>query len=304
MFKHKKYLLILACAVALSTWFALKYTEGTGEEARILFVGDMFFDRQIRTVISDKGENYIFNCLHNYLKEFDLVVGNLEGPVTDNPSVSEGSEIGSPQNFVFTFPPLTAKLLYKNNVNVVSLGNNHIGNFGGEGIASTHQYLDQAGIKYFGGVLGNEPILKKTVSGINFSFIGYNQFGGKSAGQVALDIKSEKMRDENKNIKVVVFAHWGEEYTVPTEHMKQTAKLFADSGADLIIGAHPHVIQESERVGETLVYYSLGNFIFDQYWNKEVSTGLGVVATFSKNNLSISEQKFDIKRTGQTCLQN
>lgn len=304
---YKKYFAILGVLIII--FFGVLYTlvtnlDGAKKEAQILFVGDMFFDRQIRKVISNKGGDYIFDCLDNYLKEFDLVVGNLEGPITDNPSVSLGSEIGSPQNFVFTFPPLTAKLLHKNNVKVVSLSNNHIGNFGGEGIAATHKYLDQAGVKYFGGILGNEPILRKTVSAINFSFVSYNQFGGKNSEQVAQDIKSEKTNQRKENRKVIVFAHWGEEYTAPTEHMKQTAKLFADSGADLIIGAHPHVIQESEKIGDTLVYYSLGNFIFDQYWNKEVSTGLGVVATFSKNNLSISEQKFEIERTGQTCRQN
>lgn len=295
---------LLIGVVLLLFWLGLDLAKYSNRQnsATLLFIGDMFFDRQIRKVISNKGEDYIFDCLHNYLKEFDLVVGNLEGPITDNRSVSLGSEIGSPQNFVFTFPPLTAKLLHKNNVNVVSLGNNHIGNFGGEGITATHKYLDQAGVKYFGGILGDEPILRKNVSGIDFSFVSYNQFGGKSSEQVAQDIKSEKTGSKKQNRKVIVFAHWGEEYTVPTEHMKQAAKLFADSGADLIIGAHPHVIQESEKIGETLVYYSLGNFIFDQYWNKEVATGLGVVATFSKNNLSISEQKFEIERAGQTCL--
>lgn len=301
MFRHKKYIVVLIGLVVLSTWLFFEYTKSTSE-AKILFVGDIFFDRQIRKVITDKGEDYILGCLGDYLKEFDLVVGNLEGPITDNPSVSLGSEIGSPQNFVFTFPPLSAKLLYKNNIRVVSLGNNHIGNFGQAGIASTYEYLDRAGVEYFGGVSGNEPILRKNINGIDFSFIAYNQFGGKSKEQVASDIKSEKMGEKKQKRKVVVFAHWGEEYTVPTEHMKQAAKLFAESGADLIIGAHPHVIQESERVGETPIYYSLGNFIFDQYWNKEVSTGLGVVATFSKNNLSLGEQKFEVKRSGQTCL--
>lgn len=78
--------------------------------ARILFVGDMMFDRYIRQVGYNKGEDFIFSCIGDFLKDSDLVVGNLEGSITDNPSISMGSEIDTPDNYVFTFPPSTAEL--------------------------------------------------------------------------------------------------------------------------------------------------------------------------------------------------
>ncbi len=280
--------------------FAIIQVKESPRPVKVLFVGDMFFDRQIRQVIARQGEGQVFGCVSNFLKEFDLVVGNLEGPITDNPSVSLGSAIGSPQNFVFTFPPSTAKLLAKNNIRAVSIGNNHIGNFGHEGLTSTRKYLDKAGVAYFGGIEGDEDILRKEVRGVPFVFMAYNQFGGEDPLHVASRIKLE--RAKNQKAKIIVFAHWGEEYVGPTDHMRRSAKLFAESGADLIIGAHPHIIQEREMFGETPVYYSLGNFVFDQYWNKEVSTGLGVIASFDDQDLKTDTRKFDLHRSGQTCL--
>lgn len=108
------------------------YFLSQNQEAKILFVGDMFFDRQIRKIIYSKGEDYIFSCVHDFLKEADAVVGNLEGPITEKASISLVSQPGDSNNFTFTFPTITAKLLAKNNIKIVSLGNNHIGNFGKE----------------------------------------------------------------------------------------------------------------------------------------------------------------------------
>ncbi len=292
--KTKFFLVCLAITFVALGFFAYQ----KNSKAKIIFVGDMFFDRQIRKVIYAKGEDHVFSCIHDFLKEADVVVGNLEGPITENASVSLLSQVGAPDNFIFTFPTITAELLAKNNIKIVSLGNNHIGNFGREGIASTHKYLQEAGVEYFGGLSGNEPIHQTKIGGQKISFIAYNEFGGESAQKVAEKIKSEKAAGQ----KVIVFAHWGEEYIAPVARVKKAAKLFAESGADFIVGAHPHVIQNSERVGDTQVYYSLGNFIFDQYWNKEVSTGLVLELNIKGDDMSIIEHKVSINRDGTTCL--
>src|SRR5262245_30399393 len=90
--------------------------------AEVLFGGDMMFDRTIRTTIEQKGGDYIFSCLDDILFSNDLVVANLEGPITQNASVSQNSQMGDGNNFTFTFPPSTAALLYKHNVRLVNLG--------------------------------------------------------------------------------------------------------------------------------------------------------------------------------------
>src|SRR3954463_6930781 len=76
----------------------------TDSRPHVLFVGDLMFDRSIRTAMRANGDDYIFSCIDGTLQKADLVVGNLEGPITESASRSVGSKVGSPDNFVFTFP--------------------------------------------------------------------------------------------------------------------------------------------------------------------------------------------------------
>lgn len=276
----------------------------TGREAKILFVGDMFFDRYIRQVGNSKGGDFIFSCISDFLKDSDLVVGNLEGPITDYPSVSMGAEADSPESLTFTFPLSTAKLLADNNIKIVNLGNNHIGNFGNAGTASTKKYLDEAGVDYF----NNDKIYRTEIASTKISFISYNEFalpaeasvkvGGDSLAEVAQEISSEKANRQ----MVIVYAHWGDEYSDVPARTKNAAALFAKSGADLIIGSHPHIILPQENIGNTAVYYSLGNFIFDQYWNKDVSAGLVIEVNTKGKSLSLTEHRVSLNGDGRTCL--
>ena len=270
-------------------------------EARILFVGDMFFDRQIRFVSSMQGSTFPFSCIEPLLQSADLVVGNLEGPITANPSVSFGTIPGSPNNYRFTFPTTTATMLYRHNIRVVTLGNNHILNFGWSGLASTHTHLDAVGVGYFGGVAGNEPVYEVSVDGVPLSFVSYNQFGGSSPGAVANTIDAEK----KKGNEVLVFAHWGVEYSTSTATMRSIATLFAVNGAAAVIGSHPHVVGVHEQIASTTVYYSLGNFIFDQYFSSAVMHGLVVLLTISKDGvIGVQEYPTELERDGRTCLAN
>jgi poly-gamma-glutamate synthesis protein (capsule biosynthesis protein) len=224
------------------------------------------------------------------------VIGNLEGPITENVSVSMLTMPGGDDNFTFTFPTITAKLLADYNIKLVNLDNNHIGNFGPEGIDSTKKYLNEAGVNY----IYNENIYRTELGGQKISFISYNEFGGESAQKVASQISSEKAKGQ----MVFVYAHWGDEYVEVPQRVKDIANLFVKSGADLIIGSHPHIILPSQKINNTLVYYSFGNFIFDQYWNKDVSTGLVLEVNISGGKLNIIEHKVSLNRDGRTCLIN
>jgi poly-gamma-glutamate synthesis protein (capsule biosynthesis protein) len=272
--------------------------EATTTPLRILLVGDMFFDRFIRYQMSTEGSDYPFACIDPLFKSVDFVVGNLEGPITSNNSISLGSIPGSAHNYVFTFATTTAEVLARHNVRAVSLGNNHILNFGRDGMAQTHTYLDQAGVGYFGGVAGDEPIYR-VEHGARLSFIAYNQFGGASADEVA-----ERIREEAQlGRMVIVFSHWGTEYSTSVEDTRPAALLFAESGASAIIGSHPHVVGQHEMLGDVPVYYSLGNFIFDQYFSSATQHGLALLLTIDTNkSISIQEYPVELERTGQTCL--
>ncbi|MBY0538914.1 CapA family protein [Patescibacteria group bacterium] len=269
-------------------------------DANILFVGDMFFDRHIRKTIETVGADFVFSCIYPLLSRADFVVGNLEGPITDNASVSSGTTPENLDHFRFTFPPSVAESLKRNNISVVSLGNNHIANFGREGIQRTKEYLDASGVAYFGGLSGDEPVYRKDAHGIPLSFVSYNQFGGSSDTDVADVIRLEKSVGRT----VLVYAHWGEEYSSTTPQMKVSAKLFAEAGARAIIGSHPHVVLEREDIGNTVVYYSLGNFIFDQYWNDDVSHGRAVllhIPVETDRKISITEYSTIAQTDGRVC---
>lgn len=274
---------------------------GTSSKQQItfVFVGDLMFDRHIRKMARLNGEDHILSCVSLLLQNADITVGNLEGPITNNVSVSEGSIVGSSNNFQFTFPLSTAPLLRRHGFDVVSLGNNHIGDFGTEGAEQTRASLDAAGVAHFGGLTGNEPIHRASMYGTDLSFVAYNQFGGDAPTIVAERIQAEQAAGRT----VIVFAHWGEEYVPPTPRVREIARSFVAAGAALVIGAHPHVIQESEIIDGVPVYYSLGNFVFDQYWNQEVSAGLLLQATFtpSEGSWEFKETRVRMLKNGKTC---
>lgn len=248
-------------------------SEEVKPEAKILFVGDMMFDRYIRQEQNKNGNEFVFDKVKNLLSGEDLVVGNLEGPITDNISKSVGTEFGSRENYIFTFNPEIAKTLFQENIKSVNIGNNHIFNFKEGGVEQTKKYLDGASIKYFGNVGHDERNIGMEINEINVGFVNYNQF---SQIDVAQTLKSIEEMKKRSNL-VIVYAHWGMEYEKNAlEKTKELARQFVDAGADLVIGSHPHVVQEKEEYKGKMIYYSLGNFIFDQYFNPDATQGLAV----------------------------
>lgn len=271
----------------------------TSAQVSLLFVGDMFFDRSIRQVAQRRGGEYLFSCIDNELQSADMVVGNLEGPITGHPSVSVGTPEGSDNNYVFTFPTSTAQLLAAHNVRAVTIGNNHINNFGAEGIESTGQFLRHAGVGYFGGIRSNEPVYRITINNLPVSFVSYNEFGGMSPEKVAGVVSSEYAQGRT----VIVYAHWGDEYSTSTVRLRPIAQMFVHAGARLIVGSHPHIVLPHETIDGTPVYYSLGNFIFDQYWDERVRTGLMLDVALSQNSVRVAEKSVHLNKDATTCME-
>lgn len=272
--------------------------------AQILFVGDLMFDRGIRYYADKAGSNeFIFEKIRPQLLNQDLVVANLEGPITENKSRSLGTVPGSANNYIFTFDPSLAKTLYYQNIGLVGLGNNHILNFGNAGLESTKEYLKEAGIDYFGGPDTDKSIIK-TIDGIKIAFVNYNEFSGSLALEQSQTI-SEIQKLKGKADFIVVFCHWDVEYqTEPTEATKTLAHQFVNAGADLIIGSHPHVVQITETYNNKKIYYSLGNFVFDQYFDENVRKGLGVILKVNPRDKSVQfeEIHFYLDSGGQTSI--
>lgn len=304
MKETSKWFSIGAVGVLLPYFLLSAYTDGEISalrivpQARVLFVGDMMFDRYIRTVMERHGGDYVFSCSGSLFLHMDTVVGNLEGPITDTLSVSKGSVAGSSDNFVFTFPPMVAALLSEYNVGIVTLGNNHIGNMGWDGVATTKEHLSREEVGFFGGLAGDEPVHRQEIGRVPLSFVGYNEFGGNSARYVAELVQQEYELGR----VVVVYAHWGDEYVDSSARLRPIADLFIESGAALVVGSHPHVVLGSEEIKGVPVYYSLGNFIFDQYWDESVTRGLALETYFSRAGVKkVVEHPVELMSDGRTC---
>lgn len=277
--------------------------ESGKKPAAILFVGDLMFDRYIRQTMEKRGQDFILQKAQAILQGNDLVVGNLEGPITSNASVSVASKMGERNNYIFTFDPSIGNLLTKEHIGLVSLGNNHITNFGSEGIAQTRSALAASAVRSFGDPEnGGRDVAVEKIAGRTIAFVNYNQFASGS-GETALDaVRSAKALASDI---VVVYAHWGTEFVLePEEVIKNLAHAFIDAGADAVIGTHPHVIQSKETYQGKMIYYSLGNFVFDQYFDTNTKKGLAVKMVIDEHAAIKFEEFFvQMQPNGQTVAE-
>lgn len=271
------------------------------EPISLLFVGDIMLDRTIRKDGESTTYSNLFSCLTEEFSKHDEVIGNLEGTITNFKSISRDASYESPESFRFTFDPEAVESLVSIGLSIVSLANNHIRDFGDEGIRQTIQNASTLNLTTFGNPQeGNQRYTIKNIKETRIAFIPYNQFFG-TAEQTYTDLKQVETLSDIQ----IIFAHWGDEYVAAREDTKLLARSFVDKGADLIIGAHPHIIQENELYKNTPIYYSLGNFIFDQYWEESVRTGLALVVNITnKKNISITELFTESKRHQGTCFKN
>ncbi|GMU74080.1 MAG: hypothetical protein AMXMBFR44_2790 [Candidatus Campbellbacteria bacterium] len=257
------------------------------EPVVIGFGGDLMFDRYIRQKAELLGYDAILAPLAPLFSSHDVVVANLEGSVTTFESVSQGSKPLEQNNYVFTFSPKTVEALTSANIGVLSLANNHVFNFGNPGLSQTKQHLSDVGLSYFG-----EPFAQthhiQDIRGTRIGFVGFNEFFPPGKDDVVATIRSLATTTDF----VVVFTHWGYEYTnEPNEYQKALAREFIDAGADFIVGGHPHVIQTRETYNGKDIYYSLGNLVFDQYWNDNVRCGLFVTLSINPEDFSYTTKE-------------
>lgn len=267
----------------------------------LLFGGDIMLDRYIRTVIRRSGGDFVFHPLAETLEGADMVIANLEGPITDHASVSEQSIIGEAKNYVFTFDPENASLLKRKRIGIVNLGNNHILNFREDGARQTEDYLRKAGVEYFGSPLaGGSRALIRTFRGVRVAFVNYNQFMRGGQEKAFEDLRTVRPQAD----VVILYTHWGREYVPVLPAVRELAHRFVDAGADVIIGSHPHIVQEQEAYHDKTIYYSLGNFVFDQYAEPATQSGLLVSMAIDPvtHALSFHDIPIAIKKNGQTML--
>ena len=244
----------------------------------LLNFGDAMFDREVKNVMNQGIDpfEYIKGIEGNFLKGVDYISLNLEGPITSTNQCQKKS-------YCFKFEPKIANLLSWNNINIVNLANNHIFDCYEQGIEDTKEYLDALGVDYFGQADLSNSYVVKELNEKKIAFLGIDQTITPIAMDHFYDLIKQLKEDNNY---VVVNIHWGYEYSFsPSKIQKQTAYNLIDSGADVVIGHHSHVVQPVEIYNNRAIFYSLGNFIFDML-TKETNEGIGVGVVLDENNYS------------------
>lgn len=269
---------------------------------RILFGGDMMFDRWIREKAMKRGNAFVFDGVRDEIRAHDLTVANLEGPITDKPSKSIASAIGSRENYIFTFDPSWAATLAEEGIGPVSLGNNHILNQGQEGIELTKGFLETSGVPYFGDPTADDRISIQDIRGMKIAFVSYDEFVPGEKEHAFDDIAKGKAASDF----VIMYAHWGSEYLPVRDDVRSLAHAFVDAGCVAVIGSHPHIIQESETYAGKTIYYSLGNFIFDQYEREDTKHGILVSMTIDPTTkiLSYRDIPIELHTNGGTTIRS
>lgn len=223
----------------------------------ISFVGDVSLDS------IDAKKNILADEIVNIFKSSDILVGNLENPVTES-------------NCQRDFLPVPLKTGEKSievlkHFTILNLANNHIFDFGLDGFNDTRDFLEKNNILYLGAgineheanlplqVVGNNACKIAVLSGTRWCNAGANKPGTSLFQESAKKIMALK----EKGFFIVYYPHWGYEFVLlPPPDVRKHAKKMIDLGVDLIVGTHPHVIQGFEKYKGKLIFYSIGNFIF------------------------------------------
>jgi poly-gamma-glutamate synthesis protein (capsule biosynthesis protein) len=262
--------------------------DGSGSMA-ICFTGDVLLDRGVRKMIERVGIDSVFSDVKPLFQSCDAVVINLENPVTKRVSPLN-------KKYVFRAEPEWLPALRKHGITHAAMANNHTIDQGREGIADTYKNLRASNIVPIG--YGNnqqeacKPSLVKK-NGVKVALFNSfllrvegwmlleNEKGICQASAEQLSGSIKAFKSANPDYWVVAMLHWGVEYQKePSQRQRKEAHLLVDSGADAIIGHHPHVIQGKEIYKGKPIFYSLGNFMFDQK-ESDRSTGLAVSLSFS-----------------------
>lgn len=271
-----------------------------GEDTlRILFTGDVLLDRGVRKQVELVGADSIMSGVRGLFLSEDAVIINLECPLS-----SKSHPVS--KQIVFRADTIMASALKRNGVTHAALANNHSIDQGFSGLEETFNSLTNTGIEVIGyGKNYSQRIAptivskgKTQVAIFNNNAVPIENWPKVSAAKPdILNISVDSLCAEIKRYKhscpehqVVVFIHWGTEFsTTPNFSQRIEAMKLIDAGACAVIGQHPHVVQLVQHIGEKLVCYSLGNFIFDQKGNGR-DKGMAVELIFTASSFTGSRQ--------------
>ena len=256
-------------------------------------IGDILLHHPLFTY-----ENYdfAFAKVKEKLTGIDFLLANQE-------SMPGGVELGLSGYPSFNSPKHIIRDLKANGVDMVSIANNHTIDRRESGLMNAIGYINEYGMPYVGAYTSFEDQATDRiieVGGVRLGILAYT-YGtngipvpdGKEY-LVSL-IEHERMEKEISRLKglvdvMVVSMHWGNEYQLtPSKEQEELAQFVSDAGADIIFGHHPHVLQKYDEIGQTQVFYSIGNFYSAQQFD---STNIGGIARVNATKVSVAGKSF------------
>lgn len=274
----------------------------------LAFLGDMMLDRGVRSSVNKnfKGDySALFEKL-NVLKKSDMIFANLEGPASD-----QGKDMGN--LYSFRMDPSVVPALKGAGIGIVSMANNHVGDWGRSAFADTLARLEENEILYTGAgtkdTIENPTIVEKY--GIKIGYLGFSDVGPHwmtptedNPGILLANNPRFKEIIQNASKQVdylIVSFHFGDEYkTIHNKRQEKLAHDAIDSGAKIVIGHHPHVVQDTEIYKNGFIAYSLGNFIFDQKFSEATMQGMFLEIKLHRDgNINIKKNIIQLNKVFQ-----
>ncbi len=244
------------------------------EETTILLTGDILLDRGVRQVIEQHGVGHLFSeGVDSVFQSAQVVVGNLECPAT---------KIKSPvfKRFIFRGEPEWLDTLRQHGITHLNLANNHSIDQGREGLIDTRNNILASGMVPIGAgenmqeaaepvLLASEPRKVWLVPSLRLALENYAYLPDKPCvSQEPTDsllARVYRLRQQDSTAVIIVSLHWGQEHKLePVPRQRHDAHMLVHAGADVLVCHHTHTLQSVEDYGGRKIYYSIGNFIFDQ----------------------------------------
>ena len=244
------------------------------EETIVVLTGDILLDRGVRKVIDQHGVGHLFSDgVDSVFKSAQVVVGNLECPAT---------KIKSPvfKRFIFRGEPEWLDTLRQHGITHLNLANNHSIDQGREGLIDTRSNILAAGMVPIGAgenmqeaaqpvLLAEHPRKVWLVPSLRLALENYTYLTDKPCvsqePMASLLSHVYRLRQQDSTAVIIVSLHWGQEHKLePVPRQRHDAHMLILAGADLLVCHHTHTLQTVENYGGHAIYYSIGNFIFDQ----------------------------------------
>lgn len=247
----------------------------------LAFAGDVLLGYKIEPLFQQKGTDYVLNDTQSIFDAADVAMVNLENPLSTRGTAAQDKQ------YTFRARPETAAYLKEAGIDIVTLANNHVLDYGKDALLDTLESLQQHGIKAVGAgrdVDSASRPLYVEKNGYRIAFLGSSRVipvpewaaqlnqPGVATTYDPLRLTQEIQQARSQADLVIVYVHWGKERKeTPEKYQQKLAHAYIDAGADAVIGSHPHVLQGFEFYKEKLIAYSLGNFVFN---NSQASTAI------------------------------